>query len=277
MELRHLRYFVAVAEEENVSRAALRLHVSQPGISRQIHDLEDEIGFLLFNRGGKSVRLTVVGDDFRLSLKVTEEITVRRWPTMERYGGRAGEMNKHFLNADMFQGSFLAPLIPFRDRIGTIIFEFSHFHPGDWERGRDFMEALDGFFSVIPKGWDYSVEVRNPSLLQPEYFQMLRRHNVAHAYNNWAHMPSAAEQMALPESETADFVAARFLLKPGRTYADAVQKFEPYRDVQEINEEARGAIAGLVKKRKGYIYVNNRLEGCAPRTILAAVKKLLSN
>src|SRR5277367_7184792 len=64
MELRHLRYFVAVAEEENVSRAASKLHVSQPGISRQIHDLEDEIGFLLFERSGKSVRLTVAGRIF---------------------------------------------------------------------------------------------------------------------------------------------------------------------------------------------------------------------
>jgi len=64
MELRHLRYFVAVAEEENVSRAASKLHVSQPGISRQIHDLEDEIGFLLFERSGKSVRLTVAGKIF---------------------------------------------------------------------------------------------------------------------------------------------------------------------------------------------------------------------
>ena len=64
MELRHLRYFVAVAEEENVSRAASKLHVSQPGISRQIHDLEDEIGFLLFERSGKSVRLTAAGRIF---------------------------------------------------------------------------------------------------------------------------------------------------------------------------------------------------------------------
>jgi DNA-binding transcriptional LysR family regulator len=64
MELRHLRYFVAVAEEENVSRAALKLHVSQPGISRQIHDLEDEIGFQLFERSAKSVRLTAAGKVF---------------------------------------------------------------------------------------------------------------------------------------------------------------------------------------------------------------------
>jgi len=64
MELRHLRYFVAVAEEENISRAALKLQVSQPGISRQIHDLEDEIGFSLFERRGKTVRLTVAGKIF---------------------------------------------------------------------------------------------------------------------------------------------------------------------------------------------------------------------
>jgi DNA-binding transcriptional LysR family regulator len=64
MELRHLRYFVAVAEEQNVSRAALKLHVSQPGLSRQIRDLEEELGFLLLERAAKSVRLTQAGHVF---------------------------------------------------------------------------------------------------------------------------------------------------------------------------------------------------------------------
>src|SRR5436309_16103844 len=61
MELRHLRNFVAVAEMENVSRAALKLHVSQPTLSTQIRDLEDELGFMLFERTGISVRLTDMG------------------------------------------------------------------------------------------------------------------------------------------------------------------------------------------------------------------------
>jgi len=74
MELRHLRYFVAVAEAENVSRAALKLHVSQPALSRQIRDLEDELGFLLLERTAKSVRLTDAG---RVFLTESREVLQR--------------------------------------------------------------------------------------------------------------------------------------------------------------------------------------------------------
>ena len=74
MELRHLRYFIGVAETENVSRAASKLHVSQPALSRQIRDLEDEIGVTLFERTAKSVALTKAGHVF---LEAAREVLQR--------------------------------------------------------------------------------------------------------------------------------------------------------------------------------------------------------
>ncbi len=225
-----------------------------------------------------------VPSDFRLSLKVTEDITVRRFPALPRYGKRGGAFNERFLDADLFMASFLGPLEPHRDQIGTLIFEFGHFHPGDWERGRDFVEALDTFFSRLPKDWNYSVEVRNESLLQPLYFETLRRHGVAHVFNSWSKMPPVGEQIKLPGSFTGEFATARFLLKPGRTFEQAVEKFQPYTEIKEPNPAVRLALIELLtapappgKSRRRYLYVNNRLEGCALWTIYAAITGLAAS
>src|SRR5258706_6632767 len=64
MELRQLRYFVAVAEEKNITRAAEKIFLSQPALSRQIKALEDEFGQLLLERSAHSFRLTPVGEIF---------------------------------------------------------------------------------------------------------------------------------------------------------------------------------------------------------------------
>jgi len=69
MELRHLRYFVTVAEEQNITKAAARLHVSQPPLSRQIRDLEEGLGVALLERSAKSVKLTEAGRIFLVEAK----------------------------------------------------------------------------------------------------------------------------------------------------------------------------------------------------------------
>jgi DNA-binding transcriptional LysR family regulator len=64
MELRHLRYFVTVAEELNVSRASARLRITQPAVSRQLRDLEEELGVQLFHRQKSGLKLTPAGENF---------------------------------------------------------------------------------------------------------------------------------------------------------------------------------------------------------------------
>ncbi|QOR40328.1 LysR family transcriptional regulator [Billgrantia diversa] len=75
MELRHLRYFCAVAEELNLTRAAAKLHMAQPPLSRQIKQLEDEIGAELFERSARGLRLTPAGQFFHEhTLQIMEKL-----------------------------------------------------------------------------------------------------------------------------------------------------------------------------------------------------------
>ena len=91
MELRHLRYFVGVAEALSFSRAAARLNVTQPALSRQIRDLERELGLQLFDRVGRRVRLTPQGEDLLgRSRNTLADIEAFRDHARSLVGGRAG-------------------------------------------------------------------------------------------------------------------------------------------------------------------------------------------
>ena len=218
-----------------------------------------------------------VPEDFRFGLKVTDAVTIKKFAKLPRFGNRAGQPNEHFLDAGLFTSAFLKPCEEIRSKIGVLLFEFSRFWPGDYEHGRDFVAGLDGFLGQLPHGWPYAIEMRNHHWLRGEYLECLARHGVAHVFNSWEAMPAVSEQMALPDSRTNPrLVAARFLLKPGRKYEEAVNTFQPYDRVREPNPEARAAGQALVAEgqgagpaRKTFIYVNNRLEGNALETIAA--------
>src|SRR5215813_7486664 len=81
MELRHLRYFVVVGEEQHFGRAAERLRLAQPALSRQIQDLEEEIGFKLFERLPRGVKISPAGksflEDARQILRQVNEAAMR--------------------------------------------------------------------------------------------------------------------------------------------------------------------------------------------------------
>lgn len=221
-----------------------------------------------------------VPDDFRFGFKVTDTITLKKFPNLPRFGLNAGRVNPDFLNADRFATAFLQPCEVIRDKVGVLMFEFSRFYPSDYEHGRDIAADLEAFLGKLPHGWPYAIELRNKHWLTPEYFGCLARHGVAHVFNSWDAMPPVSEQLTLPGSRpNPRLVAARFLLRPGRKYEEAVRSFQPYDKVQEPNPEAREAGRRLVQEgtahadRQTYIYVNNRLEGNALGTIEAMVEE----
>src|SRR5882724_10618818 len=105
MELRHLRCFVAVGEEQHYNRAAQRLRVAQPALSRQIQSLEEEIGFKLFDRLPRGVKLSAAGkpflEDARRILQQLDDATKRAKGIAS---GRSGTLRLGFVESISWHG-----------------------------------------------------------------------------------------------------------------------------------------------------------------------------
>jgi uncharacterized protein YecE (DUF72 family) len=221
---------------------------------------------------------TRVPEHFRFAFKVPEQITCKLFPRHARYGVLAGRDNEGFLDNRMLQEMFLRPLLPYREKTALLIFEFGAFGQRSFEDVGQFLDRLDPFLAALPPEFRYAVEIRNPEFLEKDYFACLRARRVAHVYNAWSKMPELRSQMAIPESATTDFLVSRALLRRGRVYEDAVGLFQPYREIQDENPEARESMRVLIGRAREnkqflFLFVNNRLEGNAPLTILSLVDK----
>ena len=119
MELRHLRYFLAVADELNFTKAAEKLFISQPPLSRQIKELEKEIGAKLFNRSNKKVTLTEAGKYFQKKivsqLQDLEAIVLKTRKISENVSGayRIGYISSTFSNTITKLVQFLTKKYPY--------------------------------------------------------------------------------------------------------------------------------------------------------------------
>ena len=135
MELRHLRYFVAVAEELHFGRAAARLHIAQPPLSRQIRDLEREIGTALFARVPRGVELTAAGRALLPEARLTLAQAERATRTAQRAArGETGRLRVGFVEAAMYTGILPDVLSFFRvhlPNVGLSLFEMDSLEQTD--------------------------------------------------------------------------------------------------------------------------------------------------
>jgi LysR family transcriptional regulator, benzoate and cis,cis-muconate-responsive activator of ben and cat genes len=117
MELRHLRYFVTVAEELNISRASARLRISQPAVSRQMRDLEEELGVVLLDRRKSKLKLTDAGEVFLAHARDLLRRSNDAASDMARFRPRA----RHKLTV-----GYIAPVIA---TLTPALRTFGHTHP----------------------------------------------------------------------------------------------------------------------------------------------------
>lgn len=117
MELRHLRYFVVVGEEQHYGRAARLLRVAQPALSRQIQDLEEDIGFKLFDRISRGVRISAAGkqflEDARRILQQVDEAKMRAGRVAR---GLTGTLRVGFIESASWNGIVPDSFRQFRER-----------------------------------------------------------------------------------------------------------------------------------------------------------------
>ena len=180
--------------------------------------------------------------------KVWGQITVHTF-TRAQDPERAGKVNPDFLNPDLFIEEIYQPYHRhFASNTGPFVFEFQTIAKHSRMGPERFAGRLDEFFSALPRDAEYAVEVRNDEFLTPMYFAVLREHGVAHVYNSWTRMPPIGHQLDLPGSITGQFIIARALLRPGRTYNEAVDAFAPYDRIREPNPKLRRDLARLGRR-----------------------------
>lgn len=156
MELRHLKYFVAVAEELHYGRAAKKLHIAQPPLSQQIMNLEEELGIKLFDRSRRSIRLTNAGSHFLKEARQVLFHVEHATETARRiYHGQAGRLMVGFV------GSVIHTFLPeglrlFRDKFSDVELvlheintaeQIKSLHAGRIDVGFHYSDAPDSLLS----------------------------------------------------------------------------------------------------------------------------------
>ncbi|MEO6053021.1 MAG: LysR substrate-binding domain-containing protein [Chthoniobacterales bacterium] len=150
MELRHLRYFVAVAEELNFTRAAERLRLAQPSLTRQIHNLEDELGVKLLNRSKNQVSLTEEGISFLVDARRLVTLSLESVQAVQRFSrGESSQLNLGYLfkfNFDLLPAT-LATFYQVCPNIAVNLFDMS---PGEQLRALETRKVDLGFIGLRP-------------------------------------------------------------------------------------------------------------------------------
>jgi uncharacterized protein YecE (DUF72 family) len=216
---------------------------------------------------------------FRAISKVWSEITTPVFPKHERFGARAGQINERFLDAALFTEQIAAPFAQaFAEHTGPFVLEVPR---SPLELDPDaFADALGRFFERVPSELDYAVELRDPKLLVPRYFEVLAASRATHVFNWWTRMPSIADQLAMRGAlREGTRVVVRLMVPPDKKYEQLKKEWAPFDRMRAPNEAMRTDVTDLIRRGGDagcelFVIANNKAEGCAPLTVRALAERV---
>ncbi len=192
MELRHLRYFTAVAEHGGVGRSARILHVAQSAISEQIRDLESELGVALFDRKNRRIRLTYHGEQFLKDARAVLAIADQAVANVQKsIRGELGTLNIGFFVGGT--GTFFPKIIKeFRHRFKNVQVSLVEMAPGMQHRALE-TGTIDIAFTR-PVQPAYATLLRSEHFkTEPLYAVLLRSHSLA--AKRYIHLRELADEL----------------------------------------------------------------------------------
>jgi DNA-binding transcriptional LysR family regulator len=257
MELRHLRYFVAVGEEQHYGRAAERLGIAQPALSRQIQDLERELGFALFDRLPRGVRLSAVGKLYLSDARrILQEVDGAKQRAERVARGHAGTLRVGFVEALSWHGVVPDSFRKFRRRQPDVELEL---HP---MLSNQQMEAVRS--SKLDTGFIFSLEAPGGDVAQLE----VARYKLILAAPQ-GHAVTRIKRLRLRDLRDAPFICVHRWVTPA--YYDRIMDvchrggLKAPRIVQHVVDHA--TMLSLVACRLGVAFVSETTRWQCPRGV----------
>lgn len=220
--------------------------------------------------------------DFRFVVKAPAECTMPRLRQPSPVTGSRD--NRRFLDPGFAATQVVAPLLEgVGERLGLLLLQFPPMPPAWLADPAPFVERLQQFLASLPPALPRAVEVRNPELLVPTFFDALELTGTRYCYTVHPNAPGIAEQHeALPAELAGEGpLVIRWNLRHGDTHERANARFAPFTHLQEEDRVNRPAIAALCRRalaagRSAYVIAGNRAEGCAPATLQRLAEEIVA-
>ncbi|MFT3916529.1 MAG: DUF72 domain-containing protein [Anaeromyxobacteraceae bacterium] len=262
------------ASEAALSKAGLPAYARNPllravGLDRTYYAPLDAAAFAL--------HAAQVPEGFRFLVKASQECTS---PTLLTAAGGSA-VNPRFLDAAWAREAVVAPAVEgLGAKLGVLLFQFPPLTFSASRRPEAVLERLRAFLAALPTGVPYGVELRSPALFTPAYARLLEETGALHAYVVHPAAPDLEAQARLLPPEAQPALVLRWMLGHGRGYEEARELYRPFDRLAAPDPDTREAVARICaravgKGRPGIVIVNNKAEGCSPRSVFALAERIV--